>query len=172
MSTPCEGANWAAEPPDCPLSSKADYLVKFVPIWEFFLDFQILGEKPIMKTIRRIFLAMVLGVISGSMLLIAESMADNMIWPVKSLYGYQVQVEFYSENRKHEWPGGGQAYALKDSRTHRFNLNCNAGEKICLGAWVTGNSSKYWGVGLNHRHSCRNCCYVCGGSNIPRQVLE
>ena len=125
-----------------------------------------------MQSMRRLILTLLLGLFAGSVFHSGAALADTMIWPVKSLYQYRVQVEFYAESRKWEWPGGGEAYALNDTRTHRFSLTCNNGEKICLGAWVTGNSDKYWGVGLHNKHSCRNCCYVCGGGDIPRQVLE
>jgi hypothetical protein len=125
-----------------------------------------------MKTVTRIFLTLVLGLVAGTMFQPVESKAETMLWRVKSLYPYRVQLEFYSENRKFEWPGGGQAYAENDSRTHRFSLTCNAGEKICLGAWVTGNAEKYWGVGLHNKYGCSNCCFTCGDSEIPRQVLE
>ena len=125
-----------------------------------------------MQSMRRLVLTAVFGLFAGAFFLSAASKADTMVWPVKSLYPYKIQLEFYSETRKWEWPGGGQAYSLNDSETHEFSLNCNSGEKICLGAWVTGNSSKYWGVGLNRAHRCSNCCYICGGGEIPRQVLE
>jgi hypothetical protein len=125
-----------------------------------------------MQSMRRLILTLMLALFAGSLALAMAAKADTMVWPVKSLFPYKVQVEFYSESRKWEWPGSGEAYSLNDSRTHRFSLNCNSGEKICLGAWVTGNADKYWGVGLHNKHSCRNCCYVCGGGDIPRQVLE
>jgi hypothetical protein len=125
-----------------------------------------------MQSTRRLILTLMLALFTGSLALATAAKADTMVWPVKSNYPYKVQVEFYSESRKWEWPGGGEAYALNDSKTHQFSLTCNSGEKICLGAWVTGNASKYWGVGLRRAHSCQNCCYVCGAGDIPRQVLD
>ncbi|HTS39710.1 MAG TPA: hypothetical protein VMH84_04115 [Xanthobacteraceae bacterium] len=125
-----------------------------------------------MKMMMRLCLALLLAIIGSATIQLVQSKAETMLWRVKSVYPYRVQVEFYSENRKHEWPGGGNAWGLDNNRTQRFSLICNAGEKICLGAWVTGNAAKYWGVGLHNSHSCRNCCYVCGGGEIPRQVLD
>ncbi len=95
-----------------------------------------------------------------------------MTWSVKSNYKYKVQVAFYSQTRSYEWPGSGDAYNLNDSETHQYPITCNDGEKICYGGWVTGNDKKYWGVGYNNAHGCKNCCFICGGGPIPRQVLN
>lgn len=84
---------------------------------------------------------------------------------MRSGYQYRVQLEFYSQSRSHEWPGGGEAWGLNDYETHNFTLRCNTGEKICYGAWVTGNSNRYWGVGANNRHGCTGCCATCGSAN-------
>ena len=87
--------------------------------------------------------------------------AQQLTWEVQSMYPNKVQIEFYSQDRRHAWPGGNRAYNLNDYETHTYRLNCIAGEKICYGAWVTGNSSRYWGVGMNNRHGCKGCCYTC-----------
>lgn len=100
----------------------------------------------------------------------APARAAEMTWDVRSDYSYKVQIEFYSMNRNRAWPGNGKAYSLNDSKVHSFSLSCNAGEKICYGAWPTGGGSKYWGVGANNQHTCGNCCAVCGRDN-PSKVL-
>ena len=93
----------------------------------------------------------------------ATAAAGEMTWQVRSTHPNKVQIEFYSQQRKHAWPGGNRAYNLNDDEVHSFSLNCNSGEKICYGAWVNGNSKTYWGVGMNDRHGCDNCCYSCDG---------
>ena len=60
--------------------------------------------------------------------------AETMTWTIRSNYDYRVQVEFFSQERKAAWPGGGKAYSLNDSKAHAFKLNCQRGEKICYGA--------------------------------------
>jgi len=75
---------------------------------------------------------------------------------------YRVGVEFYSQTRDHAWPGGDRQYTVNNDGT--YSLNCNAGEKICYGAWRDGNSSVYWGVGMNDKHGCERCCITCGGT--------
>ena len=97
--------------------------------------------------------------------------ATTMTWTVKSMYKYRVQIAFYSRERNHEWPGNGQAWDLNDYNDHTYTLNCRRGEKICFGAWVTGNASKYWGVGFGGRQGCSTCCFICGQQPRP-QVLQ
>jgi len=98
--------------------------------------------------------------------------AETMTWKVKSNYKYKVQVAFYSQSRKYEWPGGGDAYNLNDSETHEYPIRCQEDEKICFGGWVTGNAKKYWGVGYQGAHGCKSCCFICGAGDIPRQILD
>ena len=93
--------------------------------------------------------------------------AETLTFRIRSYYQYRVQVEFYSQSRRHAWPGGDQAYNLNDSRVHEYRLNCRSGEKICYGAWVTGNQNQYWGTGLRGNHSCRKCCFYCDGGITP-----
>lgn len=80
--------------------------------------------------------------------------ATQQTWTVKSLYQYKVQIAFYARERNHEWPGNGQAWDLNDYNNHNYTLNCRRGEKICFGAWVTGNASKFWGVGFGGKQGC------------------
>jgi hypothetical protein len=90
---------------------------------------------------------------------------NQIVFNMKSNHPNRVQVSFYSQTRPgFSWPGGGQAYDLNDSASHAYTLNCNAGEKVCYGAWVTGSGSRYWGVGPRMSKSCSNCCGTCGGT--------
>ena len=125
-----------------------------------------------MSSIRSIVAALVLGLVAGVIAAPSDAAAESMAWKVKSNYKYKVQVAFYSQTRKHEWPGGGEAYDVNDFADHDYTIACNNGEKICLGAWATGNASKYWGVGFRDKHGCKGCCYICGGGPLPRQVLD
>ena len=116
--------------------------------------------------------AALLALFGGSLVLPTPAAAETMTWRVKSKYKYKVQVAFYSQDRRYEWPGGGDAYNLDDSDTHEYPIRCKEDEKICLGAWVTGNAKKYWGVGYNNSHGCKTCCFICGAGDIPTQVLN
>jgi hypothetical protein len=125
-----------------------------------------------MKRIARLALALVLAFAGAAMVKPQAASAETMLWTFQSKYRYKVQVAFYSQNRGHEWPGNGEAYDLNDYDDHTMNLSCNRGEKICFGAWATGNATTYWGVGAKNSHHCDSCCFTCGGGDIPRQVLN
>jgi hypothetical protein len=103
---------------------------------------------------------------------VASAVAAQLVMQIRSEYPYQVQVEFYSEERSHAWPGGDQAYNIDDDDVHTYRLECRQDEKICYGAWVKGNATKYWGSGLNGEQACDRCCFVCGGGPTPVVVLN
>ena len=89
----------------------------------------------------------------------------TLVVDVQSLDEYAVQLAFFSKSRdNHEWPGGDQAYRLADSDVHNYRLQCDPGEKICYGASRSGNTRRYWGVGIDGQHGCSNCCMTCGFS--------
>jgi hypothetical protein len=71
----------------------------------------------------------------------------------------------YSQDRSHVWPGGNQVYYLDDGETKSMSLSCDEGEKICYGAWVSGDKSTYWGTGPDNAETCSDCCYTCTGGN-------
>ena len=91
------------------------------------------------------------------------ALAEEMSFIMNNGHPYRVQVELYSEDRDHVWPGGGQAYVLDDDETKEIPISCRAGETICYGAWVDGDSGTYWGVGPDATESCSDCCYTCAG---------
>ena len=118
---------------------------------------------------RRLSLALFMTIGAGSA--VQPAAAEDMLWQIRSDYPYQVQVAFYSEWRDWEFPGAGHALNIDDSELRRYNVSCNPGEKICLGAWVKGDVTRYWGVGFNRQQACRACCFVCGDGPVPTQVL-
>ncbi|MDI3561209.1 hypothetical protein [Bradyrhizobium sp. Arg816] len=89
-----------------------------------------------------------------------------VVFALRSSYKFRIQASFYSQGRNHEWPGGGEAYALNDSQLHKYRLSCQPGEKICFGAWATGSASPYWGVGPDDKHGCEDCCATCGSTTV------
>lgn len=98
--------------------------------------------------------------------------ADSLRWTIRSDYPHIVSLEFYSQDYNRAWPGDGEVYILDDYDNKVFNLNCSTGEKICYGAWVRGNSDKYWGVGLDNSQSCSDCCYTCGYGDTDLRILH
>lgn len=90
---------------------------------------------------------------------------DQVTFEIKVEYPYEVQVEFYSQDRNVAWPGGDEAYVVADYDTHEYTLQCNSGEKICYGGWPADGST-YWGSGTDDRHGCRHCCAICDGRSV------
>ena len=101
-----------------------------------------------------------------------QAFADELVWRIKSEHPNQVSVEFYSQDRNHVWPGGGEVHIIKDWDTHTYSLTCDDGEKICYGAWVRNDSSTYWCAGNDGGQACDNCCAVCGHGELKTQVLK
>ncbi|MFZ4805982.1 MAG: hypothetical protein ACOYLQ_01905 [Hyphomicrobiaceae bacterium] len=98
--------------------------------------------------------------------------SDQAMFIVRSLHPNIIDLEFYADARKHAWPGGNQVYTVKDSHWHTYILNCRRGEKICYGAGVRGSYNKYWGVGINRRANCSECCYTCNGKTSKLITLR
>lgn len=98
--------------------------------------------------------------------------SPSLTWRIKSDYPYSVLLGFYSQKRKRAWPGGGQAYVLKDSEVHEFSLSCRWGESICYGAWPKGLPNSSWGCGYRCKQGCSNCCYPCKGQPTEVHTLN
>lgn len=85
---------------------------------------------------------------------------DGLHWKMNNLHGGSIVLQFYSTTRRgYHWPAGNRAYLLKYAEPVTIRLRCMPGEKICFGGAIAG---KYWGTGLRLRHSCVNCCRLCG----------
>ena len=89
---------------------------------------------------------------------------------MKSNHRSAVSVAFYStSDESRSWAGR----TITDRDTHTFRLNCEAGEKICYAAWVTGGPlTQYWGVGRRGKQGCQDCCYTCPTERTAPIVLE
>jgi hypothetical protein len=89
--------------------------------------------------------------------------ADTMTFKMRSFSKNVIEIAFYSQNRKIEWPGGGKVYINRTFDVVNYPLTCVKGEKICYGAWLKGNTNRYWGVGQGNKQRCKDCCYTCNG---------
>lgn len=120
-----------------------------------------------MTTLHRLGIALlaVLSMLLGSSAHTQQN--HSLTFKFKSDYKYKVQVAFFSQDRDHVWPGGGQAYTLDDSKTHEIKLSCRSNEHICYGGWVTGNAKLYWGRGADGKLRCESCCYRCNDNMTP-----
>lgn len=95
----------------------------------------------------------------------SAAFASDVTFMMQNSHPNAVEVELYSQDRNHVWPGDNQIYYLDDGETKQIPLACEEGEKICYGAWVSGDKSTYWGTGPDNAETCEDCCYVCTGGN-------
>jgi hypothetical protein len=103
----------------------------------------------------------------------APANAGDVTFVMRNSHPYAVELELYSQDRNHLWPGNNQVYYLDDGETKQVPLSCMEGETICYGAWVSGDQGTYWGVGPNNAESCDDCCYVCeGGETEEIDLVE
>jgi len=101
------------------------------------------------------------------------ALAADVSFIMKNDHPNAVEVELYSQDRKHVWPGGNQVYYLDDGESKQIQLSCQQGEKICYGAWVSGDKETYWGTGPNNKEACEDCCYTCeGGETEEINLVE
>ncbi|MFM2278279.1 MAG: hypothetical protein RLZZ444_510 [Pseudomonadota bacterium] len=100
-------------------------------------------------------------------------MADEVTFSIRNSHPNAVEVELYSQDRDHVWPGNGEIYLFDDGETKEIPLSCQSGEKICYGAWISGDRETYWGVGPDNQQSCTDCCYTCeGGKTETIDLVE
>ncbi|MDB5523134.1 MAG: hypothetical protein JWM58_897 [Rhizobium sp.] len=109
--------------------------------------------------------ACVLAALAGLIFTASAASAAEVTFVMKNSHPNAVEVELYSQDRNHVWPGGGEIYLLDDGETKTMALSCQDGEKICYGAWISGDKSTYWGRGPGGTEGCEDCCYTCAGGN-------
>jgi hypothetical protein len=84
-----------------------------------------------------------------------------------------LSIAFYSQNRfQTGWPGWDRSWTVVNHE-NTYTLSCQAGERICFGAWPVGDvNSSYWGVGPRNQYPCKNCCYVCDGGTYTKSLTD
>lgn len=122
------------------------------------------GEKYMISLVRPATLRCRRAVTAAALLLIAApAFAADVTFVMRNDHPNAVEVELYSQDREHVWPGGNEVYYLDDGETKEIPLSCEEGENICYGAWVSGDQQTYWGVGPDDKDDCDDCCYTCTG---------
>ena len=102
---------------------------------------------------------------------VPSALADDITFVMQNEHPNALEVELYSQDRDHVWPGGGQVYYLDDGETKTMPLACDAGETICYGAWISGDKGTYWGVGPDNGQACDTCCFTCEGGETEQITL-
>jgi hypothetical protein len=111
-------------------------------------------------------------VLAAALFTASTASAADVTFVMKNNHPNAVEVELYSQDRNHVWPGGGEVYILDDGEAKTMALSCNEGEKICYGAWISGDKSTYWGTGSANGETCTDCCYTCTGGNTEEINLD
>lgn len=99
---------------------------------------------------------------------VGAAYADDVTFVMRNDHPNAVELELYSQDREHVWPGGEEVYYLDDGETKEIPLTCEAGETICYGAWIAGDQGSYWGVGPDNVQQCETCCYTCEGGQTEQ----
>jgi hypothetical protein len=107
-------------------------------------------------------------VLSAAVALCAHAFAGSVTFVMNNHHPNAVEVQLYSQDRDHVWPAPDEVYLLDDGETKTMSLECDEGESICYGAWISGDQSTYWGVGPNMTQDCDNCCYTCQGGETEQ----
>lgn len=102
-----------------------------------------------------------LAALSVLMALAAVSRAEEMRFRFTSHAPSPVLVKLFSSDRLKHWPDDGSLFLLADSSPKKFTITCEAGERICYGAWVEGDIATFWGAGDEGKQDCDDCCRIC-----------
>lgn len=105
--------------------------------------------------------------------LAAPAFSADVTFVMRNEHPNAVEVELYSQDRDHIWPGDNKVFYLDDGETKQIPLSCDEGEQICYGAWVSGDKGTYWGTGPDNAETCEDCCYTCeGGETEEINLVE
>jgi hypothetical protein len=88
--------------------------------------------------------------------------AADMNFYMKNQQDRGVAVDLFSHDRDAVWPGDDKVYFLDSREKKSVPISCEAGERICYGAWINGDDSIFFGVGPdNDQPPCEYCCFLC-----------
>ena len=119
-----------------------------------------------------IFLSLLLAFCSGMPL---TASADKMTYVFDNNTQHEVELKMFARDRSYQWPSMGKAFSLPAGKKDTsLEIECNAGERICVGAWSPrqhGNVT--WWAGKTGLNACENCCDVCtDGKTMKKMKLQ
>ena len=101
--------------------------------------------------------------LSMSLVLAASALpaqAADMTFLIANKVGKPIAIELYGRDGR-SWPGDDQVYMLPEEERKSIPIECEAGERICYGAWMVGNDAVRWGAGPENDQNCETCCALC-----------
>jgi hypothetical protein len=93
----------------------------------------------------------------------------ELTWNMTNACSKTTDVRFFDRVLQREWPGNSNVYVIEPGRQFSQKLACTVGQKICYGAAPRTGGTGVWGVGLNDREACENCCAICGEADSNRE---
>jgi hypothetical protein len=93
------------------------------------------------------------------------SKRDKMTWDFTNSCSVQVDVQLFDKTTGGVWPAFDRVHRLDPGGRWVYRLECNTKSKICYGAGLRSDYSRFWGVGLYNNQACSDCCHVCDGSD-------
>lgn len=114
---------------------------------------------------RRRGLAAILLVLA-QMLTASGAFAEELTFRFTNRVAAPLFVELYSNDRQKIWPKEGRLFILADAAPRKLSVSCDPGEKICYGAWIEGDITRFWGVGHEGKAGCDDCCRYCEAPSI------
>ena len=94
-------------------------------------------------------------------LMTAPAGAAEMSFYIDNQQNYDVAVELYGERPGRVWPGNDKVYLIEKGYRKSVPVTCDAGERICYGAWRVGNDRVFFGSGPDNAYRCTDCCFIC-----------
>ncbi len=93
------------------------------------------------------------------------ALADGASFRFTNKTSETIYLNLNSKSRPHRWPDVKKRWILNPGQKGTVVAGaCQPGEKICYGAG-NQNGSRFWGVSLDGKKGCVNCCIDCGGSH-------
>lgn len=98
--------------------------------------------------------------------------AETMTYVFDNNTQHQIDVKMFARDRNNQWPSMGKAYSLEAGKKGiKLPIECNAGEKICVGAWSPQQyGSVVWGAGKTGLNTCEHCCEVCTDGKVVKTM--
>ncbi len=128
----------------------------------------------------------------GLSLLSPIAMAAEMTFQITNDTERALNLKFFSRaESRQEWPSKTKAFSVRpEFAAQQIKINCEEGEQICWGAWMTVQSvsgeivgpsgqratrtSKFsTGAGERGLRTCERCCHICmDGAMTPVKTLR
>jgi uncharacterized membrane protein YhaH (DUF805 family) len=100
-----------------------------------------------------------------------QAQTARMEWSTSNPCGRTVRARLFDNTNGLVWPSSGQYYSANPGGVVDVTITCRLGANICFGAAADPPSNSYWGVGLEGRNTCRDCCYACANTRVDRPLI-